>query len=122
MEAQHTDKEKGANSITSDIDSDKERTQKILDTQMDVNCMKLLATRNINAKIFDTIEQERAKRTIMNYDWHNNVLMFQDLVVTRLEERDEIMNMIHEEIGHFSKQKTFVEVKRGIFGMLELNQ
>jgi len=32
MEAQHTDKEKRANSITSDIDSDKESTQKILDT------------------------------------------------------------------------------------------
>ncbi len=82
---------------------------------MDVNCMKLLARRDINAKVFYTIEKERAKHKIMNYNWHNDALMFQDLVVPRLEERDEIVNMIHEEIGHFSEQRIFVEGKKRYF-------
>jgi hypothetical protein len=84
--------------------------------------MKLSIGRNINAKVIDIMEKERAKCKIMNYNWHNNVLMFQDLMVPRLEERDEIVNMIHEEIGHFNEQRTFVEVKKGIFGMIELNR
>jgi hypothetical protein len=75
----------------------------------------LLVGRDINAKVFETIKKERAKHKIMNYNWHNDVLMFQDLVVPRLEERNEVVNMIHEEIGHLSEQRTFVEVKKRHF-------
>jgi hypothetical protein len=39
----------------------------------------------------------------MNYNWHNDVHMFQDLVVPRPEKKDEIVNLIHEEFKHFSE-------------------
>jgi len=42
---------------------------------MDVNCMKLLSRGNINAKIFDVVEKDRAKCRVMNYNWDNDVLM-----------------------------------------------
>jgi hypothetical protein len=79
---------------------------------MDVNCMKLLIGGDINAEVFDIVKKENTKRRVMNYNWHNDVLMFQDLVTPRFEEKDEIVNHIHEEIGHFSEQNTFVEVKK----------
>jgi hypothetical protein len=34
----------------------------------------------------------------MNYNWHNDVLMFQDLVVLRPEKKDAIVNLNYEEI------------------------
>jgi hypothetical protein len=33
-------------------------------------------------------------------------------VVPKLEKRDEIMNLIHEEIRHFNEQRNLVEVKK----------
>jgi hypothetical protein len=38
--------------------------------------------------------------------------MFQDLVVPRLEKRDEVVNLIHEKIRHFSEERNLVEVKK----------
>ncbi len=45
-------------------------------------------------------KKDKAKCKVMNYNWHNDVLMFQDLVVPRPKKRDEIVNLIHEEIRH----------------------
>lgn len=79
---------------------------------MDVNCTKLLIGGNIN----------RAKHKVMNYIWDNDVLMFQDLMVPRPKERDENVNLIHEEIGYFNEQRIIAEVKKWHLGMIELNQ
>ncbi len=58
----------------------------------------------------------------MNYIWDNDVLMFQDLMVPRPKERDENVNLIHEEIGYFNEQRIIAEVKKWHLGMIELNQ
>jgi cAMP phosphodiesterase len=47
----------------------------------------------------------------MNYNWHNDVIMFQHLVVSKPKKRDEIVNLIHEKIKHFSEQRNLVEIK-----------
>jgi hypothetical protein len=39
----------------------------------------------------------------MKYNWNNEVLMFQGLMVPKLEEREGIVNAIHVEISHFSE-------------------
>jgi hypothetical protein len=43
---------------------------------MDVNCKKLLIRGDINVQVFDIVEKENTKPKIMNYNWHNDVLMF----------------------------------------------
>lgn len=40
---------------------------------------------------------------VMKYDWYNDVLMFFNLVVPRLDEKENIVHSIHEKIGHFSE-------------------
>lgn len=89
---------------------------------MDVNCMELLSKGDINAKIFDVVEKDKEKRKVMNYNWNNDVLMFQDLVVHRPKEKDENVNLIHEEIGYFNEQRILVEVKKWYLWHDKLNQ
>jgi hypothetical protein len=38
--------------------------------------MKLLIGGDINAKVFDIVEKESTTHKVMNYNWHNDVLMF----------------------------------------------
>jgi hypothetical protein len=84
--------------------------------------MKLLTRGDINAKIFDVVEKYKAKCKVMNYNWNNDVLIFQDLVVHRPKERNENVNLIHEEIGYFNEQRTLVEVKKRYLWHDKLNQ
>jgi uncharacterized protein YcfL len=51
----------------------------------------------------------------VNYHWRENTLFFKNLVVPKLEERKVPVKNIHEEIGHFNKRKTLVEVKKRFF-------
>jgi hypothetical protein len=41
--------------------------------------------------------------------------MFNNLVVPLLEERKNIVHVIHNEIGHFSEQQILIEVKKRYF-------
>jgi hypothetical protein len=49
--------------------------------------------------MFLILEENRAKRRVVKYNWHNDVLMFLNLVVLRLEERENIVHFIHERLG-----------------------
>jgi hypothetical protein len=49
--------------------------------------------------MFLILEEDRAKRKVMKYNWHNDVLMFPNLVVRRLDERENIVHFIHERLG-----------------------
>jgi len=61
--------------------------------------MKLLATRNINYGASNFVEKDRAKRRVMKYNMHNDVLMFHNLVVLRLEERKNIVHVYTKRLG-----------------------
>jgi hypothetical protein len=47
--------------------------------------------------------------------------MFHNLVVPILEERESIVHVIHNEIGHFSEQQIFAKVKKGTSSIIKLN-
>jgi len=49
--------------------------------------------------MFLILEEDRAKCRVMKYNWHNDVLMFPNLMVPRLEERENIVHFIHERLG-----------------------
>jgi hypothetical protein len=73
--------------------------------------MKLLVGHCFGSKNYDLAEKEKARHKVMRYNWNNEVLMFQGLVVLKPKEREGIVNDIHVEIGHFNEQRTLVEVK-----------
>jgi hypothetical protein len=74
--------------------------------------MKLLIGGDTNCGVSDFIEKDKAKCMVMKYNWHNDVMMFFNLVVPKLDERENIIHVIHEDIGHFNKQYTLIEVKK----------
>jgi hypothetical protein len=69
-----------------EFDQESSDTQKCLDIWKDVNYMKLFTRRNINSSVFDSAKKDSTKHKVMKYNWHNDVLMFHNLVVFRLEE------------------------------------
>jgi hypothetical protein len=77
--------------------------------------MKLFTSDGFGVENYDLAEKERARCKMMRYNWNNEVLMFQGLVVPKPKEREIIVNDIHANIDHFSEQKTFAEVKKKIF-------
>jgi hypothetical protein len=66
-------------------------------------------------KTCDLVEKEKVGHKVMRYIWNNEVLMFQGLVIPKLEERKGIVNVIHAKIDHLSEQKILIEVKRKYF-------
>ncbi len=83
--------------------------------------MKLLTRGDINFGVSNSAKKDRAKRKVMKYNQHNDVLMFHNLVVPILEERESIVHVIHNEIGHFSEQQIFAKVKKGTSSIIKLN-
>jgi hypothetical protein len=69
----------------------------------------------LDPKTCDLVEEERVGHKFMKYNWNNEVLMFQGLVIPKLEEKKGIVNVIHVKIVHFSEQKTLTEAKKKYF-------
>jgi hypothetical protein len=91
------------------------RLEKFLDIWRDVICLELFISDDFGAETCDLAKKERAMGRIMKYNWNNEFLMFQGLVVPMLEEKKGIVNVIHAEIGHFSEQITITEMKKRYF-------
>jgi hypothetical protein len=65
-------------------------------------------------------ECEKAKKVqvskhSMHYYWSTNNPMFKDLVVPKPNERQQLILDLHQEIGHFKKGKTLVEINKCYF-------
>jgi hypothetical protein len=65
--------------------------------------MRLLISGNLNSTNCDVVKKERAKRKVMEYYWQDGVLMFLNLVVLKLDDKEEIGENIHAKIGHFNE-------------------
>jgi hypothetical protein len=63
--------------------------------------MKLFTSASFRPKTCDLVEKERVGHKVMRYNWNNEVLMFQGLVILKPEEKKRIMNVIHAKIDHF---------------------
>lgn len=77
--------------------------------------MKLFTNDGFGLENYDLAEKERAICKMMRYNWNDEVLMFQGLMVPKPKKKEKIVNDIHAKIGHFNEQKTLAEVKRRYF-------
>jgi hypothetical protein len=57
--------------------------------------MKLFTSVGFRPKTCDLVEKEKVGHKIMRYNWNNEVLMFQGLVIIKSEEKERIINVIH---------------------------
>ncbi len=70
---------------------DNTRSKRCMNIWKDINCMKLLTGGSLNFTNCDVVKKERAKKKVMEYYWQDGVLMFLNLVVFKLDDRNEIV-------------------------------
>jgi len=74
------------------IGQDNSKSKRCLDISKNINYMKLFTGGNLNFTNYDVVEKERAKRKVMEYYWQDGMLMFLNLVVPKLKDREKIVN------------------------------
>jgi hypothetical protein len=66
----------------------------------------------------DTVDlqaSKRARKRTTYYCWKDEKLYFKGLYVPKPEERMELVNQMHEDLGHFGEQRTLAEICRRYF-------
>jgi hypothetical protein len=58
---------------------------------------------------------KRARKRATYYCWKDEKLYFKGLYVPKPEERMELVNQMHEDLGHFGEQRTLAEICRRYF-------
>jgi len=100
------------------IESDEEETYGMdtrnVDIWKDTTCLGLLKEDKL-PDIVDIKESKRARKIITNYCWKEQRLYFKGLLVPKPEERMTLVIQMHEDLGHFGKQRTLVEICRKYF-------
>jgi hypothetical protein len=89
--------------IETTIGQDNSRSKRCMDIWKYINCMRLLTCGSLNSTNCDVVKKKGAKRKVMEYYWQDGVLMFLNLVVLKLDDREEIVENIHIEIRHFNE-------------------
>ncbi len=87
---------------------------KNIDIWEDIVCLGLLG-KCMLPDIMDPEESKRARKRIINYCWQEQRLYFKGLFVPKLEERMALVVQMHEDLGHFGKQRTLPEICRRYF-------
>jgi hypothetical protein len=73
------------------IGQDNSRSKRCMNIWKDINCMRPLTNGSLNFTNCDVVEKERTKKKVMEYYWQDGVLMFLNLVVFKLDDRNEIV-------------------------------
>ncbi len=84
------------------------------DIWKDITCMKLLQEGTL-PNIVDLKECKRARKRILNYHQQDQRLYFEGLFVPRLEDQMGLIIQMHEDLGHFGKERTLAEVYKRYF-------
>jgi hypothetical protein len=63
----------------------------------------------------DLQASKRARKRATHYCWKDEKFYFKGLYVPKPEERMELVNQMHEDLGHFGEQRTLVEICRRYF-------
>ncbi len=79
------------------------------DIWKDETCMKLL-NEGVLLKSINATEAKRTKEKIINYYWHDQRLHFKDFCVPKLEKKKLLIAQMHEDLGHFGKQRISFEI------------
>jgi hypothetical protein len=85
-----------------------------IDIWKDATCLGLLKE-GILLDTVDLEESKRARKRITNYCWKEQRLYFKGLYVPKPEERMALVIQMHEDLGHFGKQRTLAEICRRYF-------
>jgi hypothetical protein len=80
----------------------------------DNNCMELLQGGTLPATV-DSLELKRARKRMLNYRWHEQLLYFKGLLVPKLGDRMELVVQMHKDLGHSGEERTLAEVCRRYF-------
>jgi hypothetical protein len=75
------------------------------DIWKDETCMKLL-NEGVLSKSTNATKAKWTKERIINYYLHNQRLYFKDICVPKREEKKTLIAQMHENLGHFGKQRT----------------
>jgi hypothetical protein len=60
-------------------------------------------------------DNTKIKKRTLQYQWDHDKFMFKELWMPRLDERNQLILDSHEEIGHFGKGHTLVEIDKRYF-------
>jgi hypothetical protein len=58
----------------------------------------------------DLEECKRIRKRTLNYHWQDERLYFEGLFVPRLEDRMGLIIQMHEDLGHFGKERTLAKI------------
>ncbi len=70
--------------------------------------MKLLIGGVLVHDEHEVVDIERTKKRVMRYYWQENTLYFQNLMVPKPKDRSQIIEKMHDEIGHFGEARTIL--------------
>ncbi len=85
-----------------------------IDIWEDATCLGLLKE-NMLPDTMDHVESKRTKKRVTNYCWKEQKLYFKGLLVPKPEEIMALVIQMHEDLGHFGKQRTLAEICRRYF-------
>jgi hypothetical protein len=85
-----------------------------VDIWEDTDCMTLLKE-GILPDAVNFEGSKRIRKRASNYCWKEQKLFFKTLLVPKPEERVSLVRRMHEDLGHFRKQRTLAEVRRRYF-------
>jgi hypothetical protein len=99
-------------------ESDEEETREMdtrsIDIWNEATYLGLLKE-GILPNIVDLEESRKARKRITNYCWKEQRLYFKGLYVLKPKERMALVIQMHQDLGHFGKQRTLVDICRTYF-------
>jgi hypothetical protein len=86
-----------------------------LDIQEDALSMRLLTGGALVHDEHEATNIERTKKKVMHYYWQEDTLYFQNLMVPKPKNMSQIIEKMHNTIGHFGEARTPFEIKQWFF-------
>jgi len=99
-----------------ELDEEEERGVKhnCADIWQDEECLRLIREGILSEEV-SLDEGRRIRRRASNYCWKEQKLFFKTLLVPRPKERLPLVRQMHEDLGHFGKQRTLAEIRQRYF-------
>ncbi len=107
--------EKDKNRIIKKQDDNENVQTRHLDIWEDVLSMRLLTSDALVHDEYGVADIERTKKRVTCYHQYEAILYSQNMMVPKLEDRSQIIEKMHNKIGHFGEAKTLFEIKQQFF-------
>lgn len=91
-------------------DRTEDKETRRLDIWQDQACMAMLNSGKIPS-VYEELEKECMRRRTLNYYWQEAELYYKSLLVPKPEERRQLVENMHAQLGHLSEKHTLDEIK-----------